>query len=153
MSSVGSSTRAHHMSGKPFARPMAKDRVRAVSYHYSPSRQRGAVVRPILVVWVGALVGVIAPQTLRTCTLPQAQAPTEVLLLILTPPLCRKQGGALSVLDWILLQHLRPGRRTANPTGRRPVLLLVLSFAFHLHGRRRNRMLPFLDWIPLKASC
>ena len=124
------------------------------------------------------------------CTLPQAQAPTEVLLLVLTLILCRnqggalsildwKQGGALSVLDWVRMQNLRPGRRTANPIGSRPVLLLVLdvlrtlrpgrrtanpiggrpvtllvlSSAFHFHGRRRNRMLSILDWRLMRVNC
>ena len=40
--------------------------------------------------------GVIAPQTLRTSTLPQALAPTEVPLLILALLFQRKQGGALA---------------------------------------------------------
>ena len=181
MSLVGSSTRAHQLdlpSVQTLLSSIYKDRVRAVSYQHSPSRQRGSVVRPTLECVVGALVGVIAPQTLRTCTLPQAQAPTEVLLLILT--LCWKQGGVLSVLDWILLQNLRPGRRTANPIGSRPVLLLVLavlrtlrpgrrtanpiggrpvpllvlSSAFHLlHATRKDGMLADLDWLLLKVIC
>ena len=113
------------------------------------------------------------------CTLPQAQAPTEVLLLVLTLILCRNQGGALSVLDWTLLRTLRPGRRTANPirgpspllvlavsrtlrpgrrtanpTRGRPVTLLVLSSAFHLlHATRKDGMLADLDWLLLKVNC
>ena len=113
------------------------------------------------------------------CTLPQAQAPTEVLLLVLTLILCRNQGGALSVLDWTLLRTLRPGRRTANPirgpspllvlavsrtlrpgrrtanpTRGRPVTLLVLSSAFHLlHATRKDGMLADLDWLLLKVIC
>ena len=113
------------------------------------------------------------------CTLPQAQAPTEVLLLVLTLILCRNQGGALSDLEWTLLRTLRPGRRTANPirgpspllvlavsrtlrpgrrtanpTRGRPVTLLVLSSAFHLlHATRKDGMLADLDWLLLRVIC
>ena len=114
------------------------------------------------------------------CTLPQAQAPTEVLLLVLTPALhATRKDGALSDLDWTLLRTLRPGRRTANPirgpspllvlavsrtlrpgrrtanpTRGRPVTLLVLSSAFHLlHATRKDGMLADLDWLLLKVIC
>ena len=45
-------------------------------------------------------VGVIAPQTLRTSTLPQALAPTEVQLLVLTHTLhaTRKDGALVNFL-------------------------------------------------------
>ena len=62
-------------------------------------------------------------------------------------------------MDWsrpvallTVLQTIRPVRRTANPFGSRPVLLLILSSAFLFHATRKDGMLAVLDWILLKMS-